>query len=283
MTRETIHAGGRDRSYLHIAPTTPNADAPLLLALHGTTQNGDTMRRFSGHTLDELAERIGADLVYLNGHRRAWNDGRITKITAAQKIDIDDVAFVSAVVKRFRKPTIAIGYSNGGQLLHRVVRERHGLLAGAVFIAAALPVEDDFALSGQAPDAIPTLHLHGTADPVVPYEGGETRLLGMKRGAVRSARDSAESYAPPIPPVIRRDGGVERADWGTAGSGTAGSATPDADTTAPIKVRLVTQFGTGHVVPNLRTTPARRFVGPSHQDLDTGTEVESFFSLGRAA
>jgi polyhydroxybutyrate depolymerase len=144
--------------------------------------------------------------------------------------------------------------------------------------------------------------MHGTADPVVPYDGGDTRLLGLfTRGAVRSARETAEAYAAGVAAaasVVRsaasaraepasaritlsevglaaatvvRDGGVERMEWVT-GRGTDRRA-----------VRLVTQIGTGHVVPNLVTSPSPRFIGPSHHDLDTGSEIESFFSLDEAS
>jgi polyhydroxybutyrate depolymerase len=76
MTTENIDVAGRRRSFEHFAPSAASADAPLLLALHGTTQRGHTMRAFSGRSLDALADRIGAELVYLNGYRRAWNDAR---------------------------------------------------------------------------------------------------------------------------------------------------------------------------------------------------------------
>ncbi|WP_213817095.1 PHB depolymerase family esterase [Glaciihabitans sp. dw_435] len=260
MTRETIDIAGTTRRYERFAPSTPRADAPLLLALHGTTQNPNGMRKFSGQSLDALAERIGADLVYLEGYRRAWNDARRLKTSAAQKKNVDDVAFVRAVVERFGRPTIAIGYSNGGQLLHRVLREVPGLLVGAAVISAGLPVDDDFTLVGVAPEEIPILLFHGTADPVVPYDGGATRLLGRTRGSVHSARATAESYAPSAEPTVVRDGDIERADWG--------------------RVRLVTQFGVGHVIPNRLTSPAPRLVGPSHHDLDVGEEIEGFFGLG---
>jgi polyhydroxybutyrate depolymerase len=263
MTKAKITIDGRQRSFERIAPSSPRAGAPLLLALHGTTQNSRAMRSFSGGTLDALAERIGADLVYLDGHRRAWNDARRLKTSAAQKKNVDDVGFVSAVVEHFGRPTIAVGYSNGGQLLHRVLRERHGLLVGAALISAGLPVDDDFTLVGTSPDEIPVLLFHGTADPVVPFEGGATKLLGRTRGSVRSARATAESYAPHAQPVVARHGDIERADWG--------------------RVRQVTQFGVGHVIPNRTTSPAPRFVGPSHHDLDAGEEIEEFFGLTPAA
>jgi polyhydroxybutyrate depolymerase len=261
MTRETLIVGDRRRSYLHVAPPQPDAGAPLLVALHGTTQTGTTMRRFSGRTLDALAARIGADLVYLDGHRRAWNDARLIATSAAQRRQVDDVGFVRAVVERFDRPAIAIGYSNGGQLIHRLVREAPGLLTGAVVVAAGLPVDQDFALAGVAPDRIPILLVHGTADPVVPYAGGETRLLGRSRGTVRGALATARAYAGEGTEPVRSEaagGGVSRLDW------------PG--------VRLVTQEGTGHVIPNRTTNPP--FVGPSHADLDLGEEVQAYFDLG---
>lgn len=257
---EFIDVDGRRRSYIHVAPSIPDPSAPLLLALHGTSQQARTMRRFSGRTLDTLAERIGADLVYLNGYGRAWNDGRKQKISRAQKDGIDDVAFVSAISDRFERPTIAIGYSNGGQLLHRIVREKPDLLVGSAMIAAGLPVDDDFLLVGVEPARIPVLIVHGTADPIVPYEGGTPRMLGRAtRGLVQSAQATARSYAPATAPATRRDGDIERADWDG--------------------VRLVTQFGTGHVIPNRTTSPLPPIVGPSHRDLDLGEEIESFFGL----
>lgn len=218
------------------------------------------MQRFSGRTLDALAERIGAELVYLNGHGRAWNDARRQKLSRAQKTGVDDVAFVSAVIDRFARPTIAVGYSNGGQLLHRILREKPALLAGAAIIAAGLPVDDDFLLVGVKPAAIPVLLLHGTADPIMPYDGGMPKMLGRTtRGMVQSAEATARSYVSAGEPVIRRDGDVERTDWDG--------------------VRLITQFGTGHVIPNRTTSPVRLAIGPSHHDLDLGEEIESFFGL----
>src|ERR1700712_5259988 len=152
MQRESITVGGRTRTFRHVAPSRPDPEAPLLLALHGTSQQGATMRRFSGRTLDALAERIGADLVYLDGTHRAWNDARRIRTSRAQKEGVDDVGFVREVVRRFDRPAIAIGSSTGGQLIHRVLREEHGLRAGAAIVAAGLPVDADFTLVGTEPD-----------------------------------------------------------------------------------------------------------------------------------
>ncbi|GAA4406584.1 alpha/beta hydrolase family esterase [Tsukamurella soli] len=258
MNRVSIDVASRRRTFFHLTPNVPRDTAPLLLALHGTTQNGRQMQRFSGGTLVALAERIGADLVCLNGYHRAWNDGRTTKYSAAQRRTVDDTAFVQAVVARFERPALAIGYSNGGQLVHRMLREIPGTFVGATIVAAGLPVDDDYEFAGVAPDSIPLLMFHGTGDPVVPYGGGATRMLGRTRGEVRSALDTAATYATGEP-VVSSTGTIERRDW-------AG-------------VRLVTQIGAGHVIPNRKTAPTPWLIGPSHHDLDTGEEIRAFFGL----
>jgi polyhydroxybutyrate depolymerase len=267
MPRESLDVGGVRRTLLHLPPADPDPSAPLLVALHGTSQQGATLRRFSGRTFDALAHRIGADLVYPDGIGRAWNDARRTRTSRAQREGVDDVGFVRAIVERFDRPAIAVGYSNGGQLVHRLLHESHGLLVGAASIAAGLSVDEDFTLVGVAPDRVPVLVMHGTGDPVVPYAGGVTRMLGRTRGTVRSAAETAEHYAPAGPPTITTTGGIERADWTAAGGK---------------DVRLVTQRDVGHVVPNRITSPARLFVGPSHHDLDAGEELAAFFGLRRS-
>lgn len=263
QSRQFIDVAAIRRSYIHVAPASRRADAPLLLALHGTSQQGRTMQRFSGRTLDALAQRIGADLVYLNGYGRAWNDARRQKLSRAQKADVDDVGFVSTVIDRFARPTIAVGYSNGGQLTHRILRERPALLAGATIIAAGLPIDDDYLLVDVEPGPVPILLMHGTADPIVPYAGGMPRMLGRAtRGMVQSAPATARRYAPAGEPAIRRDGDLEWADWDG--------------------VRFITQLGTGHVIPNRTTAPLPLVVGPSHHDIDLGEEIERFFGLAHA-
>jgi polyhydroxybutyrate depolymerase len=263
MPRDSLDVGGVRRTLLHVPPTDPAPAAPLLIALHGTSQQGASLRRFSGRTFDALAHRIGADLVYPDGIGRAWNDARRVVTSRAQREHVDDVGFVRAIVERFGRPAIAVGYSNGGQLVHRLLHEAPGQLVGAAVIAAGLPVDEDSSIAGLEPDRVPVLVLHGTADPIVPFAGGATRMLGRSRGVVRSARETAEHYAPAGAPTETTTGAIDRTDWGS--------------------VRLVTQRGVGHVVPNRITAPARLFVGPSHHDLDAGEEVEAFLGLRRGA
>lgn len=274
----SLQHDGRRRTYLEITPRHPRADAPLLIVLHGSGQTGAAHRRFSGRSFDALAERIGATLLYPDGYRRRWNDARRGLTTAAKRLDIDDVGFVEALVARHGsgRDVHAIGYSNGGQLVTRLLHERPGLLASATIIAAGRPADEDFLTFDTPPQATPTLIIHGTADPVVPYDGGQAILLGRPVGVVLSAPATADYYA-------RRNG----AQHASAASPVATSAaTTRRDYTVPIgaadaaPVRLITVHDSGHVVPNATTSPLRWLMGPSRHDVIAADEVAEFVGLG---
>ncbi|WP_353810431.1 alpha/beta hydrolase family esterase [Agromyces sp. SYSU T00194] len=260
MRTHKIEAGGRRRTYHHVAPSSPRADAPLIVALHGTGQQGPTMRRFSGRTLDLLAENLGADLVYLDGHRRSWNDSPTRRSNGAGRAGVDDVSYIAAVVERFDRPALVVGFSNGGWMAQRFAREHGALVSGLVVIAAGMQVDETVVPGAREPGALRTLILHGDADPIVPVDGGEARLLGTSHGIVRSARETAEALAGGGEPVETVSDSVARYDWGD--------------------VRLVIQSGAGHVIPNRTHAPMRFPIGRSQRTVDTGEEILSHFRVG---
>lgn len=80
-------------------------------------------------------------MVYLDGYRGNWNDARKESFFPARTANVDDVAFTRAVIEKLgaRKVFFAVGYSNGGQMVMRLIHEAPGLLGGAMIIAATLP------------------------------------------------------------------------------------------------------------------------------------------------
>lgn len=91
-------------------------------------------------------------------------------------------------------PVIVLGFSNGGQLVIRLVHEIPGKIRGAALVGATLP------RTGGMPFAdilqpLPVLLVHGTHDMVVPYggEGWFGGLFGRQRGP--SAPETAEYFA----------------------------------------------------------------------------------------
>jgi polyhydroxybutyrate depolymerase len=198
----TIEVDGRSRSYTLVTPTIAQKSAPLVLVFHGSNQTGEHMRMFSGNVFDELAQLHGCVVVYADGYQKHWNDARLSTNFAARKDGVDDVAFTKALIDKIPMEydidagrVYLVGYSNGGQMVIRLIHEWPYPFAGAMIISATQPVSENFPTFTQE-TSLPVLLIHGTADPLVPYNGGEASLWGFNpRGRGLSAPETARYYA----------------------------------------------------------------------------------------
>lgn len=193
---------GRQRTYRVVRPATPAPDAALVLALHGSNQDGARLRRFSGGTFDALAARHGAVVVYPDAHGGLWNDARRDIPGRARAEGVDDVGFLTAVLEEVAdqhgltdRRAVVAGYSNGGQMALRLLFQTSGRLRGVVLFGAALPTPDDLVVEDRG-DRVPVTIVQGTRDPIVPYAGGTVSLFGLRpRGTVLPAPESARRLA----------------------------------------------------------------------------------------
>jgi polyhydroxybutyrate depolymerase len=171
---------GKPRSYHFYLPT--NYDAakswPVVLALHGAVMNGKMMEAFSG--LTATAEKHGFVVVYPNGTGAgnillAWNSGVFpAKLT---KEPADDVGMIgkllddlATVVKVDPKRVYCTGMSNGGMMSYRLAAEMSERIAAIAPVAGTIVVE-----RYQPRRPVPVLHLHGTKDTLVPFDGYKWR------------------------------------------------------------------------------------------------------------
>ncbi|MCO8275130.1 hypothetical protein M1L60_31575 [Actinoplanes sp. TRM 88003] len=260
-----IDAAGRTRTYTLIEPD--GGHDRLLLVFHGSTQNADKFRTFTGGAFDAIP---GTAVAYLDGYRGNWNDARIGSRFPARLAGVDDVAFAEAVVKRHAdgRQVYATGYSNGGGLVVRLLHERPDLIAGATIIAAQQPAPSNFLIPGLPVVPKPVLIVHGTADRIVPYDGGEmaawARFAFKVGGEMLSAPDTAAYFAerngitaPPTTTELTAD--ITRTDH-------------HQNDHAP--VRLFTIRGGGHTVPGPHAAP--RLVGRTNHDLHTTQAMADF-------
>ena len=187
--------GWPDRDVIVRVPSRAEAPRPLVLALHG---GGGRKEGFDKSTcrdgvrgdpscLSSVAEARGVILAIpdgsAHGRGRSWNDappGGGWKCPPACEEGVDDVAYLAAVVELVagtsaldRGRIYATGLSNGGAMSHRLACEVDWI-AGIAAVAGA----DRMALSGRCEPrrAVPILQIHGDADPVWPYQGGETKV-----------------------------------------------------------------------------------------------------------
>jgi polyhydroxybutyrate depolymerase len=166
--------------------------APTIIVLHGQTSTAAWTAENSGFS-DAAAAR-GFTAVFPQGIRKQWNDGR-----EAQAAGIDDVGFlhrlVTALVGRGLADPRQIylaGVSNGGMMTFRMLCEASELFAGAATVIANMPTRIGERCAPRKP--VPVVMFNGTADPLVPYDGGGVGFLGG-RGSVWAAEETAEFMA----------------------------------------------------------------------------------------
>ncbi|WP_439027541.1 alpha/beta hydrolase family esterase [Haloarchaeobius sp. DT45] len=189
---ETLDHDGRTRTARVYLPDGVSTPAPTVLLLHGGGGSPTRIERFSGFRA--LADREGFVVVTPTGVEKHWNDGRDTDIATAHTEDVDDVGFLAALLDRLAADEVTTpgevcctGISNGGMMTLRLAAERPDLLACGASIAANLPAALDV-----RPTELPMLFVHGDADPLVPYEGGQVGFARNQtgRGRVRSADET---------------------------------------------------------------------------------------------
>ncbi len=285
-----IDVAGRPRSYTLVtlgAPAVPPVAAALILVFHGSNQDAATVRKAAGWSFDALAaddQTAGGPVVvaYLDGYHRHWNDARTSSNFAARRDGVDDVAFTEAVIATTvdeqqvdPKRVYAVGYSNGGQLVIRLIHQVPELLAGATIISATQPVPENFEIPADPATPVPVLLIHGTSNRLVPFGGGMASLWGFrKRGEGRSAPETAAYYAGrngiTAPPTQTRL--AHRPE-----SGRTSVLRTDFRQDGKAPVTLYAVEGGGHTIPNPKPFP--RIMGRTTHDIVAAEVVSAFFRL----
>ncbi|MCC2307186.1 alpha/beta hydrolase family esterase [Cellulomonas chengniuliangii] len=266
----------------------PGDEGPraLVLVFHGSNQDGQGHRAFTGNTYDQLVEQ-GAVVAYLDGYQGNWNDARRHSAFPARTAGMDDIGFARAVVDALvtrrgidRHRVFAVGFSNGGQMVLRLIHEAPELVAGAAVIAATMPAPEDFLVPDGPAVPMPVLLVHGTKDRIVPYRGGEMsgwarrlfkvggRSLSMPQTAAHFAARNGIS-AEPVRATISGGGRGRRRTW-------VERTRYAQDASAPVD--LYTVHGGGHTVPGPRRAPF--VLGATHRGVSTADLVSAFFGLG---
>ncbi len=227
-----IRAGGFRRSYrVHVPQAyTPDRHWPLVVILHGAFSTAREMEKHS--RFSELADREGFIALYPNGMGifgilQHWNAGHCCGKAARDQVD--DVGFVIAALDEVRKllnvdprRIYAVGFSNGGMLVHRLAAEKPEVWAAVAPLAGSVGGRKDAKHPlWRIPDpAVPVsvLLMHGMLDEQIPYMGGS---VGGKPGtreylsAEESARFWARSDGCEAPPETREimKGAVTLRTW----------------------------------------------------------------------
>jgi len=279
---ETIDIGGVTRTYLTQFPD--SRPAPLVIVLHGNTQIGADMRTRTSWSLVASRERFG--VIYPDGLNRAWADLRPDSKRAGRPppAGTDDTAFIAGLIEKYvtdgtadPKHVYITGLSNGGAMTMTLVCVRPELFAAAASVVMNLTDESAGACHPSQP--VPVLMMNGTADPLVPFEGG--------KGASHYAMDGFWSTQATLA-FWRRVNGCQTED--TTVTEFSDRDPTDQSTVTRIEsdcpqgrdVVLYRVNGGGHRMPGAFSDArfpriATAFLGPQNHDIDGAETIWAFF------
>ena len=280
---ETIDIGSVKRTF--IAQFSDAKPAPLVIVLHGNTQTGADMRTRTSWALVANRERFG--VIFPDGLNHAWADLRPDSKRASRTppAGTDDADFIIRLIEKYVADGVAdprriyiTGLSNGGAMTIRLICERADLFTAAATVIINHTEESAAACHPSRP--IPMLMMNGTADPLIPFEGGK----GASRFAVDGFWSAMQTLA-----FWRRVNGCE------PGDGTV-TDLDDRDREDESKVTRIESRcppardvvlyrvnGGGHRMPG--TFPDARFpriastlLGPQNHDIDGAETIWAFFT-----
>ncbi len=233
--------------------------------MHGRLASGNAIRANAGGGFEQLSDREGFTIAYPDAMYGFWHDCRPADVakTASHAERVDDVGFLRALVQdavaEYRvdgTKVFLFGFSNGGLMAMRMAWEASDDIAAIAVIAANLPTDQTCATSAKTP---PIMFVEGTADKVMPYEGGP---IAFGTGMVLSARETAAAFG-----KANRLGEPDRESHAPALSSDPGAVrllTWRRD--GRPYVALYTVHDLGHAIP-----------GPSQGVFDTPATVWNFF------
>jgi polyhydroxybutyrate depolymerase len=293
LSDETIALdhGGRSRHYvLHVPRTAvstvsktddaatlyPSASRALVVSLHGGGGHAEGVANQTGFSA--LADREGFVVVYPDGVDKGWNDGRAGVPSTAVKENVDDVGFLTAVLDDVaRRVSIdpgrvfVNGISNGAFMSARFACERSSRVAAIGLVAGS--VGPELLASCKLSRPVSVIAFLGTADPLVPYEGGVVHLGPFERGQTASAADSIRAFRTQNGCGVIRSMAVPDADPAD-GTTARAEASLCAENTS---VELYTIEGGGHTWPGGKAYLPARIVGKVSRDVDATATMWAFF------
>jgi len=168
------HPQRDDRSVLVMPRETVDGRTPLIVSLHGF--GGDSAQHSTYVPLHERVNTHGFALLLPNGIRdsggnRFWNP--TDECCESAKGGQEDVAYLTELVARAEQvmdfgPVYFFGYSNGGFMAYHIACKGLPGLRAVASLAGTSYVQDA-RCDGAAPVSV--LHIHGTADDVIRFEG----------------------------------------------------------------------------------------------------------------
>ncbi len=164
------YKGNNRHSIVHV-PSSYNGSVayPVVFNLHGYGSNAAQQQLYSG--MNAVADTAGFIVVYPDGISNAWD-------IVFSNSPVDDVGYLSALldtlISRYNVDTNRVyscGMSMGGFMTYRLGCELSNRIAAIASVTG--PTVDSLLMRCGSSRKIPVMHIHGTSDATVPYEGDQ--------------------------------------------------------------------------------------------------------------
>jgi len=284
VTVVELVSGGVDRRYRRYVP--PGYDGseamPVVLNFHGLAGNAEQQAALTN--LEELAGT--EDFIAVHPLGSVDPNTGMTYFELGTASTVDDVAFTADILDDLGATlcvdparVYAMGFSNGGYMSSRLACDLADRIA-AITTVAATTHPDDCAPSR----AVPVQAFHGTADRVVPFDGGDSALLDTFEQATDTDDPAAAARLDAIADLLGLAIPDEVGEW-AAGNGCSGESPSDVGE----EVALITYQGCdapvlfyvvengGHTWPGSLPSRAVAALGHTTLDVDATRLAWNFF------
>ena len=173
---QTLVHDNINREYVLYIPNSYDGTSavPLLVNFHGF--GGSASEFMSYADMRSIAETDTFILAYPQGScldgSSHWN---ACPTGADNKSDADDFGFVESMINEISSQynidmerIYAAGYSNGGMMAYGLANYKSDLIAAVASVSGVM-----LDCTGPTSHPMPVVHLHGTSDGVLPYNGGD--------------------------------------------------------------------------------------------------------------
>jgi polyhydroxybutyrate depolymerase len=170
----------------------PKTPTPVVLVLHGAMMDGKMMEAFTG--MNETADQHKFIAVYPSGTGPGnivltWNAGTFP---GEKNNRVDDVKFLGKVLDDIegvlnvnKKRVYSCGLSNGAMMSYRLANEMSDRIAAIATVAGTIALD-----KYEPKRPVPVLHIHGTKDTLVPYNGPDKKKDPIDLMKFKSAPDT---------------------------------------------------------------------------------------------
>jgi len=283
LLEKTVTVEGTEREYLLYVPAAYDGSEewPLVLNFHGFLSN--PFEQIFASQMNLVADTADFLVAYPVGLPIDASDieGEINPILPSEGpgwnvygflAEQDDLEFTKQIIQQTdseftldNNRVYATGMSFGGIMTYYLACELNDQIAAFASVTGDMPKDQRFDCAPGK--SVPILHIHGTEDPIAPYDGS---LIGIgPEPTVQFWRDNNQCMTEPVVTPFE--------DIDTTDNSTVTLFEYDcADDSEVLFYRI---DGGGHTWPNgLPAPPGFEFLGTINQDFFASTEIWNFFN-----